>query len=185
MDTSELIRELRAATSGVDVWSLFRLLDADRNGTIECSELKSALLGLDIAITARTVEQLFATLDKDGNGKVGCAELERVFGAAPTTDGARPPATSSGGETVSPSRQPDGFGAKEAVQLAAIDAGTMARAARAFDTQHPAQQGSDAALRYGALVIRRGVVRKLKDGQWRCVRSSTTMPRLLPLCQKQ
>lgn len=47
-----------------------RLMDADRDGVISTAEFRSAVVDMDIGLTARQVDKLIRSIDSDNNGEL-------------------------------------------------------------------------------------------------------------------
>ena len=99
---------------------IFRLIDTDRNNSLDRSEFGQALRKLDIVdLSDADVDALFQSVDRDGNGVISYSEfrqtlqLSRSGGIEPEVPGARRAAHRRGGEQTSrissrsPSRSPN------------------------------------------------------------------------------
>lgn len=45
-------------------------MDADRDGVISTAEFRSAVVDMDIGLTARQVDKLIRSIDSDNNGEL-------------------------------------------------------------------------------------------------------------------
>lgn len=67
-------------TTGINIRKLFEKFDENSDGTIDSSELKTGLLGLNLAdLPPSQVERLVAEIDADGNGVIDLDEFESIL----------------------------------------------------------------------------------------------------------
>lgn len=78
-DVVDILRSWVHST-GINIRKLFDKFDENSDGTIDSSELKSGLLGLNLAdLPPSQVERLVAEIDADGNGVIDLDEFESIL----------------------------------------------------------------------------------------------------------
>ena len=78
-DVVDILRSWVHST-GINIRKLFDKFDENSDGTIDSSELKAGLLGLNLAdLPPSQVERLVAEIDADGNGVIDLDEFESIL----------------------------------------------------------------------------------------------------------
>jgi Ca2+-binding EF-hand superfamily protein/RNA polymerase subunit RPABC4/transcription elongation factor Spt4 len=77
------------ATTGITIPMLFQKFDADGDGQIDSTELKTGLLSLNLAdLPPSQVERLIETIDADGDGQIDLEELHATITGEPLQENA-------------------------------------------------------------------------------------------------
>ena len=90
--------ELREALTAnfARVMDLFRIWDADGNGTISKKEFRKAIRALRVSASVAEVDSVFATWDRDGSGSISSRELSKILRRAAGGDIELPPELQAG-----------------------------------------------------------------------------------------
>ena len=61
---------------------IFKEMDADGNGSIDASELKSAFAAVGVELTQKEVKSMMHEADRDGDGQIDAEEFENCESSA-------------------------------------------------------------------------------------------------------